>query len=126
MNPDLMMLFDGHPEELALYEAIEAAILDRFAGVRIKVAKTQISFKTNAGFAYVSLPRMKERPAHSVILTLALEHEIKSPRILMAVEPYPRRWTHHLIIESPNQLDEELMGWLADAYAFSQIRRGRG
>ncbi|MGN1250970.1 MAG: DUF5655 domain-containing protein [Candidatus Spyradocola sp.] len=46
----------------------------------------------------------------------------KSPRCCAVSEPYPGRFTHHLRLESPEQADAELMGWLRRA---AQWRRSR-
>ena len=46
-----------------------------------------------------------------------------SPRIAAAVEPYPCRWTHHVLIASPAEIDGELMAWVREAAAFSAGKR---
>lgn len=40
----------------------------------------------------------------------------------MSVEAYPNRWTHHVILESASDLDETLLGWIDEAYSFSQCK----
>ena len=55
-------------------------------------------------------------------MTFGLDHRLASPRIALAVEPYPNRWTHHLIVTDEAQIDAELMGWLRAAYAFAQSK----
>ena len=45
--------------------------------------------------------------------------ELKSGRVLAASEPYPGRWTHHIIISSPEEIDAELLDWLAEAREFA-------
>jgi len=43
-------------------------------------------------------------------------------------EPYPGRWTHHVNVSSANEIDEELISWLAAAQNFAQqaaVRRRR-
>lgn len=54
--------------------------------------------------------KAKERPAVYIVVTFGLGYKVESPRIDVAVEPYPNRWTHHVLISSPEELDEELMG----------------
>lgn len=41
----------------------------------------------------------------------------------MAVEPYPNRWTHHVLISAPEEIDDELMGWIKEASIFSEGKR---
>lgn len=43
----------------------------------------------------------------------------------MVTEVSPRRWTHHVVVTAPEELDEELMDWLEEAYQFALIK-GRG
>jgi hypothetical protein len=89
------------------------------------VQKTQISFSCRYNFAFASLPirRRKGWPKHCVIVSFGLFDRLASPRIAVAVEPYPNRWTHHVIISDERELDAELMGWIAEAHAFSQSKR---
>ncbi len=42
-----------------------------------------------------------------------------TPRIALAVEPYPNRWTHHVLLTCLDDLDETVMGWVEEAYQFS-------
>ena len=46
-----------------------------------------------------------------------------SPRIDVATEPYPNRWTHHVMVGSVDEIDEELMGWIEDAADFAANKR---
>ena len=34
-------------------------------------------------------------------------------------EPYPNRWTHHVMIGSAEEIDQELLGWLWEAAQFA-------
>lgn len=45
-----------------------------------------------------------------------------SPRVAVAVEPYPNRWTHHVVVSSPQQLDDTLFAWIEEAYQFAQTK----
>ena len=48
------------------------------------------------------------------------------PRVAVATEPYPGRWTHHIPLASPQELDEELRGWVHAAYDFAESKGRRG
>ena len=124
---DVLFFFDGHPEELALYEALFRAVEAAFPEGSVRVQKTQISFYQRHLFAAVSLPirRRKDWPAHCIVLTLGLPAPLDSPRIAMAVEPYPGRWTHHILIDAPDQIDAQLLAWLQEARAFALAKRPR-
>ena len=31
----------------------------------------------------------------------------------------PNRWTHHILIEQPQEMDQELLGWIKEANWFA-------
>lgn len=57
------------------------------------------------------------------MVTFGLEHRVDSSRIAVAIEPYPNRWTHHLLPTAPAQIDTKLLDWLQEAYWFSEQKR---
>ncbi len=124
MSQDELLFFDPMPGALPLYDALRTH-LTALPGVEVKVAKSQITFKARYGFAFVSLRRMKGCPEVFLILTLGLGRRLSSPRVAVAVEPYPGRWTHHFIISDLGQLDAELLGWIAEAHTFAQVKGRR-
>lgn len=118
MTPDEMLFFDSHSAALPLYEALRERILAEIPDVRIEVKKTQISFFTRHMFAAVSFApvrKAKERPNPFLTVTFGLRYRADSRRIDAAVSPYPSRWTHHVMIGSAEEADEELMGWIREA-----------
>ena len=124
MTGDILAFFQGEPQALLVYQALEERILRELLQVSLKVHKTQISFSSKHGFAYASLPRFsrKAQPRARLILTLGLSHRLEHPRIWQATEPYPRRWTHHVILEAPEDVDDELMAWIKEAYDFARFK----
>lgn len=40
----------------------------------------------------------------------------------IATEPYPNRWTHHILISDTEEIDEELLGWIKEAADFSNSK----
>ena len=125
MVEDTLLFFAGRPETLELYEILKQQILSRIANVKIKLAKTQITFANPKGFAFVSfLPvrRAKQRPPVYLTVTFGLDYRKESARIDAATEPYPNRWTHHVMISKPEDVDEELLSWIAEAAAFSAAK----
>ena len=122
---DVLFFFDGHPEELALYEALFRAVEEAFPEGSVRVQKTQISFYGRHLFAAASLPlrRRKGWPKQALLVTLGLPYRLDSPRVAVAVEPYPGRWTHHVLVTEEDQIDEELMGWLREAWDFAESKR---
>ena len=122
MDWDTLHFFDQHPDALPLYEALEQQILAGIPDVRIKVQKTQISFYNRHLFACASFLRVKrkqELPPCYLVVTVGLARRLDSPRVAAAVEAYPGRWTHHIVVSAPEQIDGELMGWVQEAAAFA-------
>ena len=121
---DVLFFFDGKPAQLALYQALERAMEARFPEASVKVQKSQISFYHRHLFAAASLPlrRRKEWPKECLLVTFGLSHRLSSPRIAVAVEPYPNRWTHHVVVAREEEIDGELLDWLAEAYDFAAAK----
>ena len=120
----LLAFFDGRPEEAALARALLGGILLALPETQVQVQKTQITLKHRHVFAALSLPRRsRDRKDHKLTLTLGLAHRLDSPRVDIATEPYPGRWTHHVLVTEEDQIDEELMGWLREAWDFAESKR---
>ena len=125
MNTDILLFFGEHMDALPIYERLEEQILPRIPDVTIKAAKTQITFANKRGFAFVSFNpcrKAKDRPAVWMTVTFGLGYRKESPRIDVATEPYPGRWTHHVMVETPDEIDEELLGWLQEAADFAAVK----
>ena len=126
MTLDEMMFFDRHPAALPLYEKLKGAIVTEIPEARIEVRKTQISFFKKHMFAAASFApvrKAKDRPEPFLTVTFGLRYRADSPRIDAAAEPYPGRWTNHVMIGSAEEVDAELMGWIREAAAFSALKR---
>ena len=76
-------------------------------------------------FAAASIPlrRKKNWPNTCLLVTFGLSHRVEDPRIAVAVEPYPNRWTHHVLISESDQIDAQLMAWLEEARTFARSKR---
>lgn len=125
MDIEIAALFEKAPEALELYGALERKILAEFGDVRIKPAKTQVGFFSRYGFAYIWPPtrRVKGWPRIYAGVSFGLAYRLEHPRIVQAVEPYPNRWTHHVLVCAEDEIDKELMGWLRESYDFSNSKR---
>lgn len=55
-------------------------------------------------------------PEVYLVLTFGLDHRLTDPRIVEAAEPYPNHWTHHMLLQGASDLDEDVLGWLRQAY----------
>ena len=121
---DVLAFFAGRPWALPMYEALFSQMEELFPEAAVKVQKSQISFYGRHLFAAVSLPlrRKKTWPEECLVVTFGLGSRVEDPRIAVAVEPYPRRWTHHVLLSRPEEVDGQLLDWLRVAYVFSQCK----
>ena len=126
MNSDILFFFGAHMDALDMYEKLEEQILAGIPDVKIKAAKTQITFANKRGFAFVSFNpcrRAAQRPKVWMTISFGLGYRRESPRIDVATEAYPGRWTHHVMVGSVEEIDEELMNWIKEAAEFSAGKR---
>lgn len=118
-----LFFFDAKPAALPVYEALREAILERIPDIRIEVKKTQISFFNRRMFAAVSFTpvrKAKDRPDPFLTITFGLPYRKESTRIDAATEPYPNRWTHHVMIGTKEEIDDELLSWIIEAANFAE------
>ncbi|MBO5556919.1 MAG: hypothetical protein J5927_07010 [Oscillospiraceae bacterium] len=123
LDMDSLLFFDGHRAALPLFAALEDRLFARFPEAEKRVQKTQITYFHRHVFACVSFARVKrkaELPATWLTLTLGLPYPLESARVAGKTEVYPGRWTTHIVLGTEEELDEELLGWLEEAYAFSE------
>lgn len=124
--------FEAHPKALPLYEEVRERILGCFPDARINVQKSQIKYSSTRGFAYIWLPPLKVRgrPEEYIVLSFILDRKMEHPRIEEAAKVRSDRWTHHIILSDPLQIDDEILAWLkqamtlADRKAAAEERNG--
>ena len=107
-------------------------LYDRFAEltkscgpVLVAPAKTRVGFQARMIFAAVNKLSERGLDAH-VVLARRVEHT----RFRQIQEMSPRCFVHHFRIEAVEQIDEEVAGWLREAYRVGTqeqlpARRGR-
>ncbi len=117
-------LFSGKPVQARLYRHLQACI-QALGPVAIKVTKTQVSFASGRQFAWVWLPMewAKNRPPNSIVLSFALGEHLTHPQIVQAVESFPGRWMHHVIIQTESDVTPDIRRWLAQAFTFATTAR---
>ena len=121
-DPDTLLFFDAHREALPLFEALEASIFARFPQAQKRVQKTQITFSNRHVFVCISFARVKRKaqlPEGYMVITLGLPRPLESDRVAVKTEPYPNRWTHHIVVSRTEELDDELFTWVRQAYEFA-------
>ncbi len=122
-DTDTLLFFDRHPSALPLYAALEDRIRALFPEADRRVQKTQITFFHRHVFCCVSFLRVrrkKDLPDPYLVLTLGLPGPLRSERAAVQTEVRPGRWTVHIVLGGPEEIDEQLTDRLQEAYAFSE------
>lgn len=95
-----------------------AGVVDGLGPATVRVTRSQVAFRRRTGFCWVWLPGMYlHSPAAPVVVSLALGRCDDSPRWKQVVQVTGRRWMHHLEVHHVADLDAEVAGWVAEAYA---------
>ena len=125
MDAETLLFFDPHPEALPLYEVLEEKIREICPEMQKRVQKTQITFTGRYVFAAVSFLKAKRKedmPDPFITLTLGLPCPLESDRAAVQTEPYPGRWTVHIVIGKKEEIDEELLNWISAAWNFAESK----
>jgi hypothetical protein len=114
---DLDTYFDGYEASRGIFNALRAAI-DALPSTTLSVTKSQIAFRRRRAFAWAWVPAKVLRGEHApLVLTLGLRHRDPSTRWKEIVEPAPGRFTHHMELRSPEDIDAEVRARLQEAWA---------
>ncbi len=114
MTPDEFFGNDAVSKQLF---AVVCQAVETLGPVSVRGTRSQIAFRRRA-FAWVWMPGqyLKGRHTAPLVLTLALPRRDGSPRWKQIVEPVPGRFTHHLELNRTADIDEEVKGWLPQAW----------
>jgi hypothetical protein len=101
----------GRPKEVVdLYRLFARMVRDLGPGVRAVPVKTGIGFMVRVRFAGVALQKGGLR------VSFWLKHRIDSPRFAKVELIPPKNFVHSFHVRSPEDLDDEVRAWLAEAY----------
>ena len=113
-TPQEAFFFAGKPVEMSLYALLYERMKSELPPFELRVQKTQITLVNPKVFACVSL-----KWNGSLTISFGLPDRVDSSRIHQAAKIRPHRWTNHVKVSYPNEIDAELMKWLNEAYAFA-------
>ena len=105
----------GAPEVRATFDAILVAARG-FGPVRVLAEKSRIAFQVRMSFA-AFMPRRRWLNGH-----LVLARTVDSPRFRSVQTFSPRNVLHTFRLFHPDEVDEEFVGWLGEAYAVGAQR----
>ena len=112
---DPLDLLEGHPVAVSVYERVRSCMAD-LEPFEVRTSKSQIAFRRTRGFAYLWLPGQYLRnPDAEIVLSIALGRHDHSERFKEVVHPAAHHWMHHLELHGPEEVDDEVAGWLREA-----------
>lgn len=107
---DVQEHFAGKDPALqAAYDRLLEA-LRQFGSVREAVKQTSIHLEKNSGFAGVH-PRK-----NYFNLEFRTNYTLADPRVTRELQVSSIRWEHTVKVTQPSDIDNQLIGWLKDAY----------
>lgn len=103
--------FEGKPARLrSLYDAL-VAFVGRSGPFEQVPTKTRIAFMVRVRFLAVNRVRTDGLGCH-----LWLKRPVESPRFAKVEQLGRSDWIHHFVLRDERDLDEELEGWVREAY----------
>ena len=110
--------FAGRDESRRIFDALRATI-ESFGEVSIRVSKSQVAFarRRNVAVAWTPDRYLEEKVSAPLVLTLSFHRHDDSPRWKQVVATGDGRYTHHLELRAPEEIDDDVRGWLAEAWA---------
>lgn len=107
-------VFAESPVGLEIHGRLRSALGD--LDLEVRATRSQVAFRHRTGFAYLWYPGRYVRSRVPAVLSLALPQRLESRRFKQVVSPSPAVWMHHLELNGPDDLDDEVIGWLRAAY----------
>jgi Domain of unknown function (DUF5655) len=104
------------PNARALYDRFEQMIA-ACGEYHVAPAKTRIAFLGQVRFAGITKLNESE-----MVCAFALPTPLKSTRFVKIEEVVPGWWVHRLRITEPQQLDDEVQGWIRESYRLMGMR----
>lgn len=103
---------DKDPAVRVLYDKL-LEVLNNFGPIIEEPKKTSIHLVNKSALAGV------ETRKSYLLLNIKADHKIESPRIVKSDQPSANRFHHKVKVESLDDFDAELEGWLKEAYLIS-------
>lgn len=108
-------LFRGHPVGLEVCRAVAAAA-QTLGEFEERVSRSQVAFRRRRGFAYVWRPGQYVTSDVPAVLSIPLGRRDGSGRWKEVAHPSRDVWMHHLEVADPREIDDEVRGWIREAW----------
>ncbi len=98
------------PELRELFERFVAAVREN-GDVVVNATKSRVALQARMRFAGIERPRKRY-----LVATFVLTRPVESARLTRVEYVSPYYYVHRLRLAAPSDIDDELRGWLAEAY----------
>lgn len=122
IQPTLDGFFAGREQARALFEMVRVE-LEALGPTEVRVSKSQVALRHGHNVAVVWTPDRYRKSTAPLVLTVSLRRRDTSSRWREVVPVSGGRYTHHLELRSPDDVDQEVRGWLAEAWAIAEGMR---
>lgn len=113
---DIDAFFQGFAQSRSIFETLRQSV-EGLQPTTVSVTKSQIAFRRRRAFAWAWVPDRYLRGRHApLVLSVALRRRDHSQRWKQVVEPTPGRFMHHLELNSPADIDDEVLQRLREAW----------
>lgn len=106
----LELHFEGKPDEKKLYEQLKLAIKKQVGSFKVESLECCIHLVRTFTFGAVKIMKGKIR------IDFALSRKIKSNRIASEIKMSAYRWLYVVDVYQEDEIDEELLEWIKEAY----------
>ena len=107
---------EGREASIHLCDALREAILT-VGPVDVRATTSEVGFRRRGGEAFAWVPHMYRRKGGlPLTLTIGLRRRDCSPRWATVVERSPGRFEHDLELYADSDIDDEVLGWLREAW----------
>ena len=108
--------FAGYDLAQPIFDTLREKV-EAIGPAEMRVSRSQIAFRRRVAFAWVWIPDRYLRGGHApLVLSVSLRCRDDSPRWKQIVEPAKGRFMHHLELLVPGDIDNEVRGWLREAW----------
>jgi sulfite reductase beta subunit-like hemoprotein len=109
--------FAGRDESRRIFDTLRAKI-EAYGEVEIRVSKSQVALarRRNVAVAWTPGRYLEEKLSAPLVLTISLHRHDDSARWKEIVATGDGRYTHHLELRAPEEIDDDVLAWLAEAW----------
>ena len=95
-----------------LFNYLKGSIKEDIGNIKVVSLHCCIHFETSSAYAFAGVYALRDR----IRVFFTLDHELKNPRIYKFAKMSKNRYLYTIDIRSEDEIDEELLSWLSQAY----------